>query len=60
MDGLVASSHEPMPGLIELKKVIQPVRLGIEGDKLLIENHYDFIDLGHLAATFELEEFDEE
>lgn len=57
MDGLINSKHEPMPGLTEFKKVIQPVRLTIEGNKLRIENHYDFVDLSHLAASFELEEF---
>ncbi|OAG36383.1 hypothetical protein AYO21_09368 [Fonsecaea monophora] len=57
MDGLCNSEHEPTPGLIELKKVFQPVSVRLEGRNLVIENNYDFIDLGHLEATFKIEQF---
>lgn len=60
MDGLCFSTHEPTPGLTEFKRVIQPVGFSKEGDKLTLENYYDFIDLKHLVASYDLEEFGEE
>ncbi|KLU85807.1 hypothetical protein MAPG_04827 [Magnaporthiopsis poae ATCC 64411] len=57
MDGLCFSNHTPTPGLTELKKVIQPLGLSVSGDKLLVENYYGFVDLGHLVATYKIEEF---
>lgn len=59
MDGLLHSTHEPTPGLLELKKVIQPVRLAVEGDSLVVSNLYNFIGLEHLTASYVLEEFSE-
>lgn len=60
MDGLLNSRHEPTPGLIEYKKVIAPVKLSVNDGHLVIENHYNFIDLGHLAASYSIESFGEE
>jgi beta-galactosidase len=57
MDGLLYSTHTPTPGLIELKKVIEPVKVAVEGDELAISNHYNFMGLEHLAATYKLEQF---
>ncbi|KIW97932.1 uncharacterized protein Z519_01516 [Cladophialophora bantiana CBS 173.52] len=57
MDGLCNSEHEPTPGLIELKKVYQPVSIHLENQNLIVENTYDFVDLGHLEVTFKVEEF---
>lgn len=57
MDGLCFSDHSPAPGLIEFKKVIEPVRLSMEGEILLLENGYDFINLDHLVATYKVEAF---
>ncbi|KAK3329962.1 glycoside hydrolase family 2 protein [Apodospora peruviana] len=57
MDGLLFSTHQPTPGLLELKKVIQPVKLVVEGDSLLVSNLYNFTNLDHLAATWKLEQF---
>ncbi|KAK7422544.1 Beta-galactosidase (Lactase) [Neonectria punicea] len=57
MDGMVNSAHEPTPGLTEYKKVIQPVRFEVSGETITVENHYNFVDLSHLAATYKLEEF---
>ncbi|KAL6828182.1 hypothetical protein V8C40DRAFT_274002 [Trichoderma camerunense] len=54
MDGLTFSDHFPTPGLLEYKKCIQPVSIRLEGGKLHIHNHYDFIDLSHLFATWHL------
>jgi beta-galactosidase len=57
IDGLVFPDRTPSPGLIEYKKVIEPVR--ITGDvargSLRLENRHDFRDLGHLAFTWSLE-----
>jgi beta-galactosidase len=60
MDGLLFSTHEPTPGLTEFKKVIQPVGFSVNGQKLTLENYYDFIDLKHLVASYKVEEFGEE
>ncbi|GES58627.1 beta-galactosidase [Aspergillus terreus] len=51
MDGLVNSDHTPTPGLMEYKKVIEPVSVAHVGNCLEIRNHYDFIDLGHLVCS---------
>ncbi|WP_105968872.1 glycoside hydrolase family 2 TIM barrel-domain containing protein [Streptomyces geranii] len=52
-DGLIFPDRTPSPGLVEFKKVIEPVR--IEGDgtagTVRITNAYDFADLS--ALTFE-------
>lgn len=54
MDGMVWSNHSPNPGLIEYKKVIEPVGVARDGDALTIINRYDFVDLSHLEATWHL------
>lgn len=54
MDGMTYSDHTPNPGLIEYKKVIQPVTVTVEGKKLLITNHYDFQNLDHLSASWHI------
>jgi beta-galactosidase len=51
---MVWSDHTPNPGLIEYKKVIEPVTARIEGGKLVVKNHYEFIDLSHLKSTWHL------
>lgn len=62
MDGLLNSKHEPMPGLVELKRVMQPIEFHVdEGKKLLeVENRFDFVDLSHLTTTYKIEEFGNE
>ena len=63
MDGLCFSNHTPTPGLTEYKKVIAPIKISRQGNErttgnvveLRIENHYDFIDLNHVTATFKIE-----
>ncbi|KAF3764315.1 family 2 glycoside hydrolase [Cryphonectria parasitica EP155] len=60
MDGLCFSNHEPTPGLTEFKRVIQPVGFSAQGDKLSLENYYDFIDLSHLVASYKVEELGQE
>ncbi|MDQ0584186.1 glycoside hydrolase family 2 TIM barrel-domain containing protein [Streptomyces rishiriensis] len=53
-DGLVFPDRKPSPGLVEYKKVIEPVR--IEGDgtggTVRVTNGYDFSDLSHLEFEF--------
>ncbi|KAF9888815.1 hypothetical protein FE257_008184 [Aspergillus nanangensis] len=60
MDGLLNSAHEPLPGLLELKKAFEPVKLQIDGQVLSLKNRYNFLDLGHLQAAYKLETFDKE
>jgi beta-galactosidase len=60
MDGLCFSDHTPTPGLTEFKKVTEPVRAWIDGEAMVVENGYDFTDLGHLVAVYKLEILDEE
>ncbi|MBO0517562.1 glycoside hydrolase family 2 TIM barrel-domain containing protein, partial [Streptomyces beijiangensis] len=52
-DGLLFPDRTPSPGLIEYKKVIEPVRITGDGEAgtVRITNLYDFSDLSHL--TFE-------
>ena len=60
MDGLLNSQHQPTPGLLEYKKVIQPLNMELENGMLVIENRYSFIDLDHLVSSYRLECFHEE
>jgi beta-galactosidase len=57
MDGLCNSNHTPTPGLIEYKKVIEPLRAKLEGSELEVRNLYDFLSLDHLTATYRIESF---
>lgn len=52
MDGLTLSEHTPTPGLIEYTKAIQPItaRLSEDLSKIVVTNHYDFVDLSRLKA----------
>jgi beta-galactosidase len=56
-DGLVFPDRTPSPGLTELKKVFEPVRIsaGLDGG-LRIENRFLFRDLAHLRFEWSLEE----
>jgi beta-galactosidase len=60
MDGLCYSDHTPTPGLLELKKAIEPVVAWVEDGYLVVRNEYDFIGLEHLTAAFKVEAFGEE
>lgn len=60
MDGLLYSTHEPAPGLLELKRAYEPVKLALDGHRLTVRNRYDFIHLGHLAASYTVEAFDDD
>lgn len=47
-DGLVDADRNPRPGLLDYKKVIEPVELTVDGELLSITNRYDFVTLDGL------------
>lgn len=55
-DGLVFPDRSPSPALGELKKVVEPVRLRIEADHVVVQNLYTHVDTSHLDLTWTLEE----
>jgi beta-galactosidase len=56
-DGLLFPDRTPSPGLLEYKKVIEPVRLLAGGSNdLRVENRYEVRDLSHLRFDWVLEE----
>ncbi|MEE1764245.1 glycoside hydrolase family 2 TIM barrel-domain containing protein [Streptomyces sp. SP18BB07] len=56
-DGLVFPDRTPSPGLIEFKKVIEPVRIDGDGSAgtVRVRNAYDFQDLSSLAFEWAYE-----
>lgn len=56
MDGLTLSDHTPMPSLLEYAKLIQPVSMALTEDtkQMIVTNHYDFVDLGGLDASWHI------
>ncbi|MGP3970883.1 glycoside hydrolase family 2 TIM barrel-domain containing protein [Streptomyces sp. 6N223] len=56
-DGLLFPDRTPSPGLIEYKKVIEPVHITGDGTAgtATITNGHDFADLAHLAFTWAYE-----
>lgn len=58
IDGLIMPDRTPSPGLIEYKKVIEPVHteaVDLEKGILLLRNRYDFISLDHLDLNYKIE-----
>ncbi|WP_415379080.1 glycoside hydrolase family 2 TIM barrel-domain containing protein [Halosimplex sp. TS25] len=58
INGLVFPDREPSPGLLEYKKVIEPVTLAagdLDDGEVVVENRYDFRSLDHLAASWRVE-----
>lgn len=56
-DGLVSPDRVPSPGLIEYKKVIQPVHVlesNLKKGEVKLINRYDFIGLSHLIPLWEI------
>ncbi|MFJ9862799.1 glycoside hydrolase family 2 TIM barrel-domain containing protein [Streptomyces sp. NPDC101165] len=53
-DGLLFPDRQPSPGLVEFKKVIEPVALEGDGSggTVRVTNKYDFADLSALAFTW--------
>ncbi|EMA38018.1 glycoside hydrolase family 2 TIM barrel-domain containing protein [Halococcus hamelinensis] len=57
VNGLVLPDREPSPGLVEYKKVIEPVVLRDAGRRfgeIVVENRYDFRSLDGLDASWSL------
>ncbi|GAA2403029.1 glycoside hydrolase family 2 TIM barrel-domain containing protein [Streptomyces glaucosporus] len=56
-DGLLFPDRTPSPGLVEYKKVIEPVRIGGDGvaGTVRVANLHDVADLSHLAFTWSYE-----
>jgi beta-galactosidase len=55
-DGLLFPDRTPSPGLLEYKKVIEPVRISGDGGGLRISNRYDFAGLSHLDFVWSVED----
>jgi len=58
MDGLVYPDRTPHIGLLELKKVIAPVRIeaaNLHKGDFRLTNLYDFVDLSHLRLIWRVE-----
>ncbi|MET8243948.1 glycoside hydrolase family 2 TIM barrel-domain containing protein [Streptomyces sp. NPDC005202] len=53
-DGLLFPDRRPSPGLIEYKKVIEPVRIEVDGldGTVRVTNQHDFADLSALAFAW--------
>ncbi|RRS01632.1 glycoside hydrolase family 2 TIM barrel-domain containing protein [Glycomyces terrestris] len=58
IDGLVFPDREPSPGLIEFKKVVEPVRITVDpgSRRITVENLRDFADTGDLEFTWAVED----
>ncbi|MFW6410329.1 MAG: glycoside hydrolase family 2 TIM barrel-domain containing protein, partial [Halanaerobiales bacterium] len=57
INGLVLPDRTPSPGLVEYKKIIEPVKVEAENlkkGKVKILNRYDFINLDHLQLSWNL------
>ncbi|EXJ69419.1 uncharacterized protein A1O5_07455 [Cladophialophora psammophila CBS 110553] len=55
MDGLCHSDHTPTRGLVELKKIYEPIEAMLDGTDLILRNHYDFIGLEHVRAEYDVQ-----
>ena len=57
IDGLIFPDRTPSPGLIEYKKVLEPVKvdaIDVLSGKMSITNLYDFISLDHINISWNL------
>ncbi len=59
MDGLCNSDHTPTVGLVELKKVIAPIRSWIDETAavIIVANGYSFVALDGILAHYKVEGF---
>ncbi|MFM9328346.1 glycoside hydrolase family 2 TIM barrel-domain containing protein [Paenibacillus mesotrionivorans] len=58
IDGLVSPDRKPHKGLLELKQIIAPVRIGekdLAAGQLSVTNLYDFVDLSALFFGWKVE-----
>ncbi len=58
LDGLCQSDHTPGRGLIELKKVVEPVRMSVRDGQVSLQNTYDFYDLEGCELAMQVFTFD--
>ncbi|MEC0227805.1 glycoside hydrolase family 2 TIM barrel-domain containing protein [Paenibacillus alba] len=59
IDGLISPDRKPHTGLLELKKVIAPIRIeahDLRIGEIKITNLYDFIDLSHVWIHWKVEQ----
>lgn len=57
IDGLVFPDRVPHPGLLEYKKVIEPVQaepVDLQSGTIRLRNRYDFLTLSHLECSWTL------
>jgi len=57
MNGLVSSDRRPHPSLYQVKKVYQYIQVrpvDLAAGRIEIANVHDFVDLGHVEATWQL------
>ncbi|MEI7025587.1 glycoside hydrolase family 2 TIM barrel-domain containing protein, partial [Paenibacillus sp. y28] len=57
LDGLLFPDRKPKASVLEVKKVFEPVKveaLDVQSGVIRIHNRYDFLSLGHLAASWTL------
>lgn len=57
IDGLIMPDRTPSPGLLEYKKVIEPVEtsaVDLNNGVMKIRNRYDFITLNHLQLIYSI------
>ncbi|MEW6229419.1 MAG: beta-galactosidase domain 4-containing protein, partial [Bacillota bacterium] len=58
IDGLVFPDRQPHPGLLEYKKILEPVRIepvDLQSGMVKVRNRYDFISLAHLEGSWMLQ-----
>lgn len=56
-DGLISPEKEPMPGLLELKYVVQPVKVeavNLAKGEFVVHNLYDFLYLSRFECAYEV------
>ncbi|MET7617365.1 glycoside hydrolase family 2 TIM barrel-domain containing protein [Streptomyces sp. NPDC005408] len=55
-DGLVFPDRTPSPGLIEYKKVVEPLRIDLSAAEIRVRNGHDFRDTAHLRFRWHAED----
>jgi len=58
LDGMVTADRVPRPGLLDYKKVVEPVRLTLDEDwgGVTATNLYDYLDFSHLVFEWTVTE----
>ena len=56
VDGLFFADRTPSPGAVQYKKIVEPVRIEVDGPGVRITNRYDMRDLSHLEFRWSVEE----